>query len=359
MSSPGSRITAAYAISILLHLLLLLVLAMLPEIASKAGAALDPQTAPLEVILQPETATPEPTPTPALAQAATPTPTPEPFKEAMPLKPELTPVTPELNVIRTQLDPANLKRSDKAPENPKFVASYNSVATRPKARPLSAPAKPGSSATPSAPKALRSPAEVDLARMEQALLKKAGLTPGLESAMPKPTPVPLPHAAATAPFFRTSLPKPTPLGSATATPAPLATPAPSAQPSPAASGSSGMLAGETPTGQIGDDDEVGVDAVGKWSKAVGNAVGSCWNFYRQSKADLLDVGDVVVKFTIDANRQVSEINVISNTASANNAVYAVRSVREAEIPPVPPERLARSPDGRISVKLILTIYSTK
>jgi len=359
MSSPRSRITAAYAISVLLHLILLLVLALLPEIETTADAAPDPQAAPMEVVLQPEPAsTPEPAPSPAEAATPTPAPTPEPSKETKPLKTKLTPVVPAPNVLHTQMDPANLKRADKAPEHATFVASYNSVATKPKPRPLSAQLKPGASATPK-------PVEADVAKLEQALLKRAGMPQEVEPVVPKPTP--LPHPAATAPFFRTSLPKPTPLGSATPTPSqpaasPAVTPAPTPKPSPtppAASGSAGVLAGEMPAEQSGDDAEVGVDAVGNWNKAVGNAVGSCWNFYRQSKADTMGIGEVVVEFTLDAKRQISEISVLSNTANPNNAMYAVRSVREAELPPIPPERIARNLSGRFTFVLTLTILPTK
>ena len=367
MMPPSRRVSVAFSLSVLLHLILLLVLALISELEpATAELAGRPQEAPLEVILQTEplaSPTPSPalaeaTPTPAPASTPTPAPTPE-LAVVKPLKPELIPViTLHPESIKTQLDPANLKKSDKAPENAKFIASYNSVATAPKPRPRAeTPLHPSA-------KARKTPNETDVAAMEQALLKQSGISsPDLPS-LPKPTPIP--HPAAKAPFFRTSLPRPTPL-SATPTPKPAVAPAPAPAPTPEGakpspppvSGSGTPLAGEVPQGATGEDSEVGIDAIGTWTKAVGNAVGSCWNFYRQSKMDLLVVGDVRIKFLVDARGHVSEVGIITNSANPTNAMYAVRSVREAEIPPIPPERLARVPGGRVAFDVTLTILPTQ
>ena len=368
---PSRRVAVAFTLSVLLHLLVVLLLALLPESPAAAEVPADlAEPAPLEIALQSEPApTPEPVKT---ASAPTPTPAPTPFVRPTPepvtavtqVKPEPVTLVPwQRDSLKTQLDPAHLKKADKAPENPKFVASHHSVATKPKPRPLSAPsATPASKSTPT-PAATPKPAvpESDVASMELALLKKAGIAPE-PTAVTRPTPIP--HPASTAPVFRTSLPRPTPVPMAPtpkptgvfAAAAPVAvTPVVKAPPQPVAP----PLAGEMPAGETGNDDEVGVDAIGKWTKAVGNAVGSCWNFYRQSKMDLLVVGEVRIKFLIDALGHISEVSIVSNTANPTNAMYAVRSVREAEIPPIPPERLAKLPNGRVAFDLTLTILPTQ
>ena len=170
-------------------------------------------------------------------------------------------------------------------------------------------------------------------------------------------PTPLPHPLITSPAFRTSLPRPTPTLVANAKPSVSPSPSPISTPAPALAASG--LSGDTPPGVSGTDDEVGVDAIGKWNKAVGSAVGSCWNFYRQSKMDLLTVGEVRIKFSVDGQGHVSDVRIVSNTGSPSNAIYAVRSVREAEIPPVPAERLARLPGGRVEYTFTLTILPTQ
>ena len=134
---PSRRVAVSYTISVLLHLLALLLLAFLPELPISAETPPElAESAPLEITLQPE---PEPTPESAKMTAA-PTPTPVPTPAARPTpeaKVALTPVKPEpvtlvrveRDTLKTQLDPDHLKRADKPPENPKFVASHHSVAT--------------------------------------------------------------------------------------------------------------------------------------------------------------------------------------------------------------------------------------
>jgi len=213
---------------------------------------------------------------------------------------------------KTELDPAHLKKADKAPENAKFLAAHDSVASKAKGR------KKGASPTP----------------------------PG-EAASPFPKPTPLGAVAATptpGPSFRTALPRPTPLSMPEAKP-----PAPEKE----------EVAASLAIGSGEEGDEDGIDAIGAWKKAVANPIGVRWNFYRESKLDLLAVGSVRIKFAIDAKGHASEVRVLSNTANPTNALYAVRSIMEAEIPPIPPERLARLPGGRVEVEFTFTIFPSQ
>lgn len=107
------------------------------------------------------------------------------------------------------------------------------------------------------------------------------------------------------------------------------------------------------------DDEIGIDAIGDWKKSVGNRIGSRWNDFRESKAGLLAVGSVRVKFAIDAKGDVSDLKIVSSTASDANAEYALRAVREADLPPIPPERLARATGGRIEIEFTFTIFPNR
>ncbi len=107
------------------------------------------------------------------------------------------------------------------------------------------------------------------------------------------------------------------------------------------------------------DDEIGIDAIGDWKKSVGNRIGSRWNDFRESKAGLLAVGSVRVKFAIDAKGDVSDLKIVSSTASDANAEYALRAVREADLPPIPPERLARATGDRIEIEFTFTIFPNR
>jgi len=131
-----------------------------------------------------------------------------------------------------------------------------------------------------------------------------------------------------------------------ASPTPFATPQPDEPPALTLAAAS----------QAKPESEVGIDALGNYGKAVGNAIGIRSEFYRQTQKNALAVGEVRLKFTLDAQGRVSEIAILSNTAAAANAVCAERAVREAKIPPIPPERLAQVPGGRIQIVYTFTIY---
>lgn len=114
-----------------------------------------------------------------------------------------------------------------------------------------------------------------------------------------------------------------------------------------------------PPSEAESEDEVGIDAIGDWKKAVGNRIGSRWNEFRESQAGLLAVGSVRVRFAIDAKGDVSSLKIVSSTASETNAEYALRAIREADLPPIPRERLARVPGGRIEIEFTFTIFPNR
>ncbi|MDD5348845.1 MAG: energy transducer TonB [Chthoniobacteraceae bacterium] len=130
-------------------------------------------------------------------------------------------------------------------------------------------------------------------------------------------------------------------------PAPAATPASSPDGAPALTVAPAAEAKGT---------EPGIDALGNYGKAVGNAIGVRSEFYRRTQKNILAVGEVRLQFTLDARGGVSAIKILSNTAGPANAVCAERAVREAHIPPIPPERLAQVPGGRMQIVYTFTIY---
>jgi len=292
---PSRRVVIAVALSVFLHVIIFTVLALLPQ--------------PAQVPLSPD----EPIPADdkplevvfaSMAPIAEPEPTPMPKLLEAPLTASLG-----AQAEKTQLDPARLKKADHAPEHPEFLAAHDSQETHSRRGTETAQATPPPEPEPTPP------------------------------SMPRPTPLP---SVTPPPAFRTALRHPTPV--------PAILPArPRSTPAPAAG---------SPQGD-GNDDTTGVAAIGAWKKAVGNAIGSCWNFYRQSRLDLLAVGSVRIKFAIDAQGHASGVRVLSNTATPTNALYAARSIKEAEIPPIPPERLARLPGGRVEVEFTFTIFPTR
>ena len=98
-----------------------------------------------------------------------------------------------------------------------------------------------------------------------------------------------------------------------------------------------------------------VAAMGVWKKAVADAIGLRWDHYRKARAASLATGSVRLTFRIDAGGEVSDIKILSNSGNPNNALLAVRSAKEARIPPIPADRLRKLPGGKVDVELTLTI----
>ncbi len=88
---------------------------------------------------------------------------------------------------------------------------------------------------------------------------------------------------------------------------------------------------------------------------MGYSVGAVWNYYRTTKGQSLAVGEVKVRFSLERDGRLVDVEVVSNSASAVNAAYAIRSVREAEFPPVPADLVARMKKDRYIVNLKLNV----
>jgi outer membrane biosynthesis protein TonB len=229
--TESGKVVTAIALSVLAHVALFTVLALMPE-PTRVPVTPPQDDPPLEVTIQP------------------------PQEEAgqVPLNP-LPPEPPQAHGVQTQLDPENLKKAAQAPEHPTDIAAHDSQAT-----------------------------------------------PAQSQNAPAPTSEP-DSALALQPVA----------------------------PSPAK-----------------DADAPGIDAIGNYSKAVGNAIGARWEFYR--KKYYLAVGVVHLKIAIDAQGQVGEVRVLSNSAQPSNATCAIRAVKEAKIPPISAERLAQVPGGRLEIE---------
>ncbi len=162
-----------------------------------------------------------------------------------------------------------------------------------------------------------------------------------ETAPERPTMVAAHHSRASAPAAATPAPTPSPQEEGENAQSIAASPVPTPAPTP------------------GEEEGIGVDAIGDWKKAVGNSIGARWNAFRESKLGLLEAGSVRIKFAIDGKGGVSNVKVLTPNAAKANTDYAIRAIREAEIPPIPPERLARAPGGRIEIEFTFTIFANQ
>ena len=117
------------------------------------------------------------------------------------------------------------------------------------------------------------------------------------------------------------------------------------------------------TGRISDRGPSAVNAVGtplgRYQKAVSDAIGSRWYYYMKSKMDLVNIGTAHVEAEVDAQGKVQKLRVVSNNANEAFANICLQSFQEAQIPPIPPDLIAALPEGRLPVDIYFTTYSNQ
>jgi outer membrane biosynthesis protein TonB len=117
------------------------------------------------------------------------------------------------------------------------------------------------------------------------------------------------------------------------------------------------------TGRLTNRGPSSVNAVGtplgRYQKAVSDAIGSRWYYYMNSKMDLVSIGTAHIEAQVDAQGHLQNLRVVSNNANEAFANICLQSFQEAHIPPIPPDLIATLPDGRLSVDFSFTAYSNQ
>jgi len=117
------------------------------------------------------------------------------------------------------------------------------------------------------------------------------------------------------------------------------------------------------TGRLSNRGPSSVNAVGtplgRYQKAVSDAIGSRWYYYMNSKMDLVSIGTAHIEAQVDAQGRVQNLRVVSNNANEAFANICLQSFQEAHIPPIPPDLIATLPDGRMSVDFSFTAYANQ
>ncbi len=117
------------------------------------------------------------------------------------------------------------------------------------------------------------------------------------------------------------------------------------------------------TGRLTNRGPSSVNAVGtplgRYQKAVSDAIGSRWYYYMNSKMDLASIGTANIRAEVDAQGHVQKLRVVSNNANEAFANICLQSFQEAHIPPIPPDLIATLPDGRMPVDFFFTSYANQ
>lgn len=168
---------------------------------------------------------------------------------------------------------------------------------------------------------------------------------------PAPTPSPTPSAAPTVDPRQVSPPKPEPILS-------LARPRAQAPAPPTNPGNPGYKPQTIKARIAGGINKVGPSSVaardtplGRYTKAMQDAIGSRWFFYMDQQRGLVPFGTVRLSFVVTADGKVHNIRVIEGNNNGTLATISISAVSEASIPPMPPDLAATLEGGRIEVTL--------
>jgi outer membrane biosynthesis protein TonB len=114
------------------------------------------------------------------------------------------------------------------------------------------------------------------------------------------------------------------------------------------------------TGRITNRGPSAVNAVGtplgRYQKAVSDAIGSRWYYYMNSKMDLASIGTAHIYAEVDAQGHLQNLRVVSNNANEAFANICLQSFQDAHIPPIPPDLIATLPQGRLPLDFSFTNY---
>jgi len=117
------------------------------------------------------------------------------------------------------------------------------------------------------------------------------------------------------------------------------------------------------TGRLTNRGPSSVNAVGtplgRYQKAVSDAIGSRWYYYMNSKMDLVSIGTAHIEAEVDAQGHVQKLRVVSNNANEAFANICLQSFQEAHIPPIPPDLIATLPEGRMPIDFSFTAYANQ
>lgn len=95
--------------------------------------------------------------------------------------------------------------------------------------------------------------------------------------------------------------------------------------------------------------------LGRYKKQLSDAIGSRWYFYVSDQLALLSVGTLTLRFTVLENGRVTGVQILSNSSNESFASVSIRSIMEADIPPIPPEVLEFLDNQRIEVDYTFSI----
>lgn len=89
--------------------------------------------------------------------------------------------------------------------------------------------------------------------------------------------------------------------------------------------------------------------LGRYQKAVNDAIGSRWNLLIEQRQDVVSLGTARIHFFIERSGAVLQPEMVSNSGNSTYGGVCMESVTDAEIPPIPPDVAALLDSNRIEL----------
>jgi outer membrane biosynthesis protein TonB len=342
------RIALAVAVSLLIHVLILLTAVLL--LSLNRGPAKKPAPAPAP---------------PPMKLTILPAPLPKPpeqkkqfFDSSQGTLSEKTPEKPVFESDRNTAAASQLPPKSDLPvptTNGEDIAELTLTARNLSLGPTQQPSQP----SPASPPKPQAPAKPET-KPEPTPAETPEPTPPPEKPLPtpKPTPKPTPRPEDTElAMLDPSQPKPKPKP-----PAEKPQPKPVEQMPPSKPQPPGyqpqtrvtrLVGGISSKGKL----SIGSEAtpLGRYKKQISDAIGSRWYYYVSDMIDLVNVGTVQLTFVVQKNGKVTNVRVVRNTSNESLASCSVRSIIEAEIPPMPKDVAGVVAGERIEVDFTFAV----
>ena len=97
--------------------------------------------------------------------------------------------------------------------------------------------------------------------------------------------------------------------------------------------------------------------LGRYRKAISDAIGSSWYHHIGSRLDLFSYGTVSVVFIIDRNGKARRPRIMTNSSNESFEIVTVESILSADIPPIPPDILPTLKGGQIEMDYTFSIIT--
>lgn len=96
--------------------------------------------------------------------------------------------------------------------------------------------------------------------------------------------------------------------------------------------------------------------IGRYKKAVADAIGSRWYYYVDERMGLLSIGTVDVTFKVTASGKVTGLRVVHSNGNESLTDCSLRSIMDAKLPPIPPDVVPTIQNGCLEIDYSFTIY---